>query len=128
MEETSKFLGDRIVGDTVKVIDGNGVELGRGVLACIVAVVDERIEIVVGTSNELGIFVADAHPDRRMKTKVKRKRRFISLSPQTNLSPNPTQMRILKRIFVFQAVAEDAVEAGVSEQDRPCEHQPGDGK
>ena len=32
------------------------------------------------------------------------------------LSSNPTQMRILKRIFVLQAVAEHAVKAGVSEQ------------
>ena len=37
-------------------------------------------------------------------------------------------MRILKRVFVFQAVAKDAVEAGVSEQERASEHQPGDRK
>lgn len=37
-------------------------------------------------------------------------------------------MRILKRVFVFQAVAEDAIKAGVSEEDCPCEHQPGDGE
>ena len=42
-------------------------------------------------------------------------RDFIFQSPQ---------MRILERVFVLQAVAEDAVETGVTEQDRPCEHQP----
>ena len=41
-------------------------------------------------------------------------------------SPNPAQMRILKRVFVFQAIAQDAVEAGVAEEERPGEHQPGD--
>lgn len=43
-------------------------------------------------------------------------------------SPNPPQMRILERVLVFQAVAEDAVKTGVSEEDCPCEHQPGDGE
>ena len=42
-----------------------------------------------------------------------------------NLLSNPTQMRILERVGVFQAIAEDAVEAGVAEQERACEHQPG---
>ena len=32
------------------------------------------------------------------------------------LLTNPTQMRILKRVFVFQAVAHHAVKAGVTEQ------------
>lgn len=43
-------------------------------------------------------------------------------------SPNPPQMRVLERVFVLQAVAEHAVKAGVSEQDRPGEHQPRDGE
>lgn len=34
----------------------------------------------------------------------------------SNLPPNPPQMCILKRILVLQAVAEDAVKAGVTEQ------------
>ena len=37
-------------------------------------------------------------------------------------------MRILKRVGVFQAIAEDAVKAGVAEQESPCEHQPRDWK
>jgi len=44
------------------------------------------------------------------------------------LSSNPTQMRILERIGIFQTVAKDTVEAGVPEQNHPCEHQPGDGE
>lgn len=37
-------------------------------------------------------------------------------------------MRILECVGVFQAVAEDAVKAGVAEQESPCKHQPGDRK
>jgi len=37
-------------------------------------------------------------------------------------------MRILERVGIFQSITEDAVEAGVAEQERPCEHQPGDGE
>lgn len=51
-----------------------------------------------------------------------------SFHPLGISSPNPTQMRILKCVFVFQAVAHYAVKARVSEQDRPGEHQPRDGK
>jgi len=37
-------------------------------------------------------------------------------------------MCILERVGVFQAIAKDAVEAGVTEQERACEHQPGSRK
>ena len=36
-------------------------------------------------------------------------------------------MRILERVGIFQPIAEDSVEAGVSEQDCPGEYQPRDG-
>src|SRR5215210_7794114 len=49
-------------------------------------------------------------------------------SSRGTLFSNPTQVCILECIGVLQAVAEDAVEAGVAEQERPCEHQPGSGK
>lgn len=43
-------------------------------------------------------------------------------------SLNHPQMRVLKCVFVLQAIAEDTVKAGVTEEERPCEHQPGDGE
>jgi hypothetical protein len=33
----------------------------------------------------------------------------------TNLPPNPAQMRVLERVFVFQAITHHTVKAGVSE-------------
>ena len=37
-------------------------------------------------------------------------------------------MCILESIWILQAITEDAVEAGVAEPDRPCEHEPGNSK
>src|SRR3990172_7150434 len=41
---------------------------------------------------------------------------------------NHAQMCIFERVRIFQAIAKYTVEAGVTEQERACKHQHGDGK
>src|SRR6266540_852120 len=64
----------------------------------------------------------------QMNMKFSFRQSFYKIIKFHKLLSNPTQMCILKRVFVFQPVTKNAVEAGVTEQDCPCEHQPGDGK
>src|SRR5512144_507987 len=52
----------------------------------------------------------------------------VTLEVTVTLFSNFSQMCIFKRIFMFQAITEDAVEARVPEQDCPCEHQRGQRK
>src|SRR5215208_5686923 len=53
---------------------------------------------------------------------------FDLRSSRVNSSSDPTQMCTLERVFVFQTVTQHTVKTGVAEQDRPCEHQPGNGE